>query len=411
MHIIYKQINNSEMNQKTHSTTVDLPLDGTLVLDFSQFLAGPSCALRLADMGATVIKVERPEGGDLCRQLVVADQRFDEDSALFHTINRNKKSFAADLKDPDSLQQVKALIRQADVMIHNFRPGVMERIGLDSKTVLQLNPQIVYGEITGYGDTGPWRDKPGQDLLIQSLSGIAWLSGNADQGPVPMGISVVDQITGAHLTQGILAALLRRTRTQKGGVVSVSLLESALDLQFEPFTAFLNSDHTQPARSAISHANVHTSAPYGIYRTADGYLALAMAPLTQLAALLHHPDLAAQCADPSTWYSERDTYKALLRDHLLSQSTAHWLSLLEPSGVWCAPVYDWPTLIQHEGFLGLEATQTLHGQQGSPMHTTRCPIRFDGHTLTSPIPAPRLGAHNDEVLAALQHPATSNSSI
>src|SRR5690606_19909035 len=193
INIVHKQTNNLKMNQSNNKPSLDLPLEGLVVLDFSQFLAGPSCALRLADLGARVIKVERPQGGDLCRQLVVADQRFGEDSALFHTINRNKQSFAADLKDPHSLQQVKALIQQADVMIHNFRPGVMERIGLDSKTVLELNPRIVYGEITGYGDAGPWKDKPGQDLLVQSLSGIAWLSGNANQGPVPMGISVVDQ--------------------------------------------------------------------------------------------------------------------------------------------------------------------------------------------------------------------------
>ncbi|HLS42634.1 MAG TPA: CaiB/BaiF CoA-transferase family protein [Paenalcaligenes sp.] len=390
------------MNQSNNKPSLDLPLEGLVVLDFSQFLAGPSCALRLADLGARVIKVERPQGGDLCRQLVVADQRFGEDSALFHTINRNKQSFAADLKDPHSLQQVKALIQQADVMIHNFRPGVMERIGLDSKTVLELNPRIVYGEITGYGDAGPWKDKPGQDLLVQSLSGIAWLSGNANQGPVPMGISVVDQITGAHLTQGILAALLRRERSNQGGVVTVSLLESAMDLQFEPFTAFLNSEQAQPTRSSVNHANVHTAAPYGIYQTADGYMALAMAPLDQLAQLLDHKELGERCTDHNTWYSDRDTYKALLRDHLITQPTAYWLARLEPSGIWCAPVYDWPTLIQHEGFQTLNAIQVIHHADGTSMQTTRCPIRLDGQTLTSPSAGPQLGADNDDILASLK---------
>lgn len=390
------------MNEQANTShSADLPLQGMLVLDFSQFLAGPSCALRLADMGADVIKIERPQGGDLCRQLVVADQRHDQDSALFHTINRNKRSFAADLKQDEDLARVKALIRQADVMIHNFRPGVMERIGLDGASALTLNPRLVYGEVTGYGHAGPWRDKPGQDLLVQSLSGMAWLSGDADQGPVPMGLSVVDLMTGAHLAQGLIAALLRRARTGKGGIVSVSLMESALDLQFEPLTAFLNSDRRQPPRSAVSHANVHTAAPYGIYRTADGYMALAMAPLNQLATLLGCDALGRQAADPSTWFSHRDAYKALLRDHLLTQGTDHWLALLEPHGIWCAPVQDWPELLAHEGFQSLSPTQEIRSADGRTMQTTRCPIRFDGQVLTSPHAAPRLGAHNDEILAAL----------
>ena len=154
------------------------PLKGLLVLDFSQFLAGPSCALRLADLGAEVIKIERPQGGDLSRSLYLADQAFAGDSALFHTINRNKKSFAADLKSATDLARVKALIQRADVMVHNFRPGVMDRLGLGFETVSTLNPRLVYAGITGYGTKGPWRDKPGQDLLVQALSGLAWLSGD-----------------------------------------------------------------------------------------------------------------------------------------------------------------------------------------------------------------------------------------
>src|SRR5690348_11139554 len=175
------------------------PLQGLLVLDFSQFLAGPSCALRLADLGAEVIKIERPRSGDLARGLYLADQQFAGESALFHTINRNKKSFAADLKRPADLKRVKALVRRADVMVHNFRPGVMDRLGLDYETVAELNPRLVYAAITGYGSKGPWRDKPGQDLLVQAMSGLAWLSGDATQGPVPVGISIADMTAGAHL--------------------------------------------------------------------------------------------------------------------------------------------------------------------------------------------------------------------
>ncbi|HEY1227528.1 MAG TPA: CaiB/BaiF CoA-transferase family protein [Ramlibacter sp.] len=386
------------MNEPDEQTT--LPLAGLRVLDFSQFLAGPSCALRMADLGADVIKVERPDGGDLCRQLVVADQRVGDDSALFHTINRNKRSFAADLKRPGDLRQVKALVARADVMIHNFRPGVMERIGLDYAAVAQLNPRIVYGAITGYGEQGPWRDKPGQDLLVQSLSGLAWLSGPGgnDAPPVPAGLSVIDMMTGAQLLQGILALLLRRGITGRGGRVDASLLETAMDLQFEPFTAFLNGDGEAPARSTVNHANVHAAAPYGIYRTADGFMALAMAPMDQLAQLVQCEPLAQLAADRGGWYRRRDELKRVLQDHLLSRRTADWLAVLEPAGVWCADVLTWPALMEHPGFAAADMVQTL---DAAGMRTTRCPIRIDRAVLRHPRRAPAIGEHTQEILREL----------
>ena len=377
------------------------PLQGVLVLDFSQFLAGPSCCLRLADLGAEVIKVERPRGGDLARRLQLADQSFGDDSTLFPTINRNKKSFAADLKDPRDLERVKALIARADVMVHNFRPGVMDRLGLDFQTVAALNPALIYAAITGYGNRGPWREKPGQDLLVQAMSGLAWLSGDAGQGPVPVGLSLADLMAGAQLCQGVLALLVRRGRTGRGGRVDVSLLESAIDMQFEQLTAFLNGDGRQPPRDAVNNASVYLGAPYGIYKTADGYLAVAMTPLGPFAELIGCQPLAAY-ADPATWFPERARIKSLLAAHLAQRPTAHWLSILEPADIWCAPVLDWPQLVHHEGFGALELTQQIENPQHGRMLTTRCPLRVDGEVLTSPRGAPSLGADNEEVLRRLQ---------
>ena len=377
------------------------PLAGVLVLDFSQFLAGPSCCLRLADLGAEVIKVERPRGGDLARQLQLADQAFGADSALFHTINRNKKSFTADLKSPADLKRVKALIARADVMVHNFRPGVMDRLGLDFETVARLNPRLVYAAITGYGARGPWREKPGQDLLVQAMSGLAWLSGDAGQGPVPVGLSVADLMAGAQLCQGVLALLVRRGRTGRGGRVDVSLLESAVDMQFEQLTAFLNGDGRQPARDSVNNASVYLGAPYGIYKTADGWLALAMAPLGRLAALTGCKALEAY-ADPGTWFQNRGRIKALLAEHLARKPSTHWLAVLEPADIWCAPVLDWPQLVRHEGFAALELTQEIENPEHGVMRTTRCPLRVDGAVLTSARGAPALGADNEEILRRLE---------
>ena len=383
----------------------DKPLKGLVVLDLGQFLAGPSCALRLADLGADVIKVERREGGDLCRQLYVADQALGTDSLLFHLINRNKRSLAVDLKAPDDLDLVKRLIATADVLIHTFRPGAIERIGLGYETVRALNPRLVYGVVSGYGDTGPWRDKPGQDLLVQARSGMAWLSGNADQGPVPVGLSVTDLTAGAHLVQGILAALLRRATSGTGALVEVSLMASAIDLQFEQITSYLNGPREQPARSAVNNANVHATAPYGLYRTADGHIAIAMTPIARLRALLDCEALAPY-VDPATAYRDRDAIKRILRDLLVTRPSRHWLDRLEPAGIWCGEVLTWPELEETEAFAALDAVQKVDRPGGTGMHTTRCPIRIDGRVLKSAVGAPALGADSDEIRAMLSEPRT-----
>ncbi len=374
----------------------ELPLAGLVVLDMSQFLAGPSCALRLADLGARVIKIERPQGGDLCRQLYISNLALDGDSTLFHSINRNKESYAADLKNSHDVANVVALIRQADVVIQNFRPGVIERLGLDYASVCAINPRIVYGSITGYGSHGPWRDKPGQDLLVQSLSGLAWLNGNADQPPTPFGLAVADLMTGAHLVQGILACLVRRGITGRGGHVEVSLLESVLDLQFEVLTTHLNDGGQLPQRSTINNAHAYLGAPYGIYATQDGYVALAMGSILTLADLLECAPLAA-FTDPQTWFSQRDTIKQVLSDHLRTRPTAAWLARLEAADYWCADVLTWRQLLDHDAFNALNMVQQVSRSNGASLATTRCPIRIDGHIMTSPRGAPTIGADNRQI--------------
>ncbi len=370
-----------------------LPLDGLVVLDMSQFLAGPSCALRLADLGARVIKIERPQGGDLGRQLYISNLALDGDSTLFHSINRNKESFAADFKNPHDHAAVRELIRHADVIIQNFRPGVIQRLRLDYASVAAINPRIVYGSITGYGTTGPWKDKPGQDLLVQSLSGLAWLNGNADQPPTPFGLAVADLMTGAHLAQGILACLVRRGIKGIGGHVEVSLLESVLDLQFEVLTTHLNDGGRAPQRSSVNNAHAYLGAPYGIYATADGYLALAMGSIITLAQLLECPALS-QFADPQSWFSQRDTIKSILVDHLRTRPTADWLARLEPADYWCANVLTWRQLLDHDAFKVLGMVQTVQRPNGAQLQTTRCPIRIDGQRLTAAKGAPTIGADN-----------------
>jgi CoA:oxalate CoA-transferase len=262
------------------------PLDGILVLDFSQFLAGPVAAMRLADLGARVIKIERPGVGDIGRTLAFAGKSADGDTISFHAMNRNKESVAADLKNADDLEWVRHLVSKADVLIQNFRPGVMERIGLDYDSVHALNPALVYASATGYGDTGPWRDRPGQDLLAQSISGMPWLSGSRDDGPVPVGLSIADHLMSCHIAQGVTALLVRRFRTGVGGLVQTSLLEAMLDLQLELLSTHLNDASVTVSRGGPHSANAFLSAPYGTYPTSDGHLALAMNPVDRIGQLL-----------------------------------------------------------------------------------------------------------------------------
>ena len=374
------------------------PLEGLLVLDFSIFLSGPSAALRLADLGARVIKVERPDGGDLCRQLYISELELDGESTLFHSINRNKESFAANLKDPADLATVRELIAQADVLVSNFRPGVMTRLGLDYDTVHEINPRIVYGEISGYGNEGVWVYKPGQDLLLQSISGLVWLNGDADRPPTPFGLAVVDLFTGAHLVQGILACLVRRGISGEGGLVQVSLLESILDFQFEVLTTHLNDGGKLPRRSTINNAHAYLSAPYGIYETSDGYLALAMGSIPVLGELLDCPPLLAY-TDSATWFTHRDEIKGILVDHLRGGSTQHWLDILEPQDIWCADVLSWERLLQHEGFKVLDMIQEVSRSETVKLDTTRCPIRIDGEILKSDKGAPRIGEDTQQIMA------------
>lgn len=371
-------------------------LNDILVIDFSQFLSGPSAALRLADMGAQVVKIEKPGTGDICRQLYVSDVMIEGESTIFHAINRNKQSYAADLKDPDHLEKVKQILAKADVMMHNFRPGVMERIGLDYETVKNINPTIIYAEINGYGTDGPWKDLPGQDLLLQAASGLTWLSNNNDESPTPMGVAVVDIMAGTHIAQGILAALYKRGISGEGALIQVSMFESILDFQFEVLTCYYNDGNQLPVRSAVNSGHAYIAAPYGIYKTNDGYIALAMTNILLLADLLHCDPLK-KFADSNDWFEKRDEIKEILANHLVSNTSVHWLRILEKADIWCAPVMDYDQLIKEEGYRLLNMEITVKTSNGLSVKTTRCPIRVDGKLLNSSKGAPVLGEDNEEV--------------
>ncbi|TAA64240.1 CaiB/BaiF CoA-transferase family protein [Shinella sp. JR1-6] len=374
-------------------------LAGLTVVDMSQFLSGPYCSLRLADLGARVIKIERPDGGDLSRRLYLSDTEVGGDSTLFHAINRGKESLGIDLKNADDLAFLRRLLGKADVLIQNFRPGVIERLGLDYAAVKAINPAIVYASISGYGEDGPWVMRPGQDLLAQARSGLMWLNGDAAQGPVPFGLAVADMLAGANACQGILAALVRRGISGKGAHIQTSLLESLIDFQFEVLTTHLNDGGRKPKRSDFRSAHAYLSAPYGVYPAKDGYLAIAMTPLGRLQDLLQIEALAPYRDDSKAWFTARDAIKRTIAECIASETVDHWLSILEPADIWCSKVLEWPELLASDGFRILDMLQTVTREDAVSIGTTRCPVRVNGQRPAGHRAAPRIGEHSATIRA------------
>jgi CoA:oxalate CoA-transferase len=373
------------------------PLEGLLVLEFAQFMAAPTAGLKLADLGARVIKVERPVKGEAGRQIAIKNLFVDGSSLVFHTINRNKESYAADLKNPEDIRLLKQLIAKADVMTHNFRPGVMDKIGLDYDSVKEVNDKIIYGVVTGYGNEGPWANKPGQDLLVQSLSGLTQLSGTKSDNPVAFGLSVADMMCGHHLTQGILAALIKRSKTKKGALVEVNLLESTLDVQFEVITSYLNDGNKLPVRgSERGTAHAYLSAPYGIYKTEDRYLALAMGNLLQIGSVLNL-DLS-KYQNKETWFTHKDEITLILANRIKEETSAYWTNLLNNEGIWCSDVLNYQEFLNSEAYKVLQFDQELDLPNGDILKGTRSPIRIDNQRLFSRKAAPRTGADTDTIL-------------
>ncbi|WP_422041256.1 CaiB/BaiF CoA transferase family protein [Roseibium sp.] len=364
----------------------DAPLKGLKIVDFSQFLAGPYATLRLADLGADVIKIERRGKGDLSRYLYVSDVLIDGESTIFHAINRGKRSLALDLKSEADRQKVWELIDEADVVVQNFRPGVIERLGFGPKDVRERNPRVVYGSVSGYGSDNDWSTLPGQDLLAQARSGVMWLTGAEQHGPVAIGLPVADVLAGAALAQGILALLVRRGITGEGGVVETSLIEAITDLQFELLSTFLNDGRQTPTRPRNNPAHAYLAAPYGVYQTADGHMAIAM---NDLQALFRCLGISASLEglDP---FEDRDVIARLLADQVATQPTQAWLDKMDDADLWAAPVMDWHQLVnsgilQELGMIG----ETRRGDES--FNTLLSPLRIDGSRPAAHGPAPYLG--------------------
>ncbi|WP_350274400.1 CoA transferase [Kribbella sp. HUAS MG21] len=373
-------------------------LGGYRVLDVSVAMAGPLAAMRLGDLGADVVKVE-PVTGEWQRHTSAGGAAGNEVNASFLSLNRNKRSLAVDLKSDEGRELLYDLVRTADVFLQNYRPGVAARLGVDYETLRALKPSLVYVSISGYGESGPYADWPGQDLLVQAMSGALFSAGRPDEPPVAAPYFLADAVTAYSAFEGVLAALLHRERTGEGQLVQVNMLDAVIALQMQELSVHTVGGVPQ-TRSEQVHAHSYIRAPYGIFTTADGYISLAFANLPVLAEVLDAPQLAGLDAERDG-FARRDEIAAAVSTALRRETTEHWMLKLRERGVWCGPVLSYddlrtdPQVLHNESFVTYE-----HPTEGT-VTTPGFPYRFSRTPADVRRPAPLVGEHTDELLTEL----------
>lgn len=374
-------------------------LDGVRVVDFTQMMLGPWGTQFLGDMGAEVIKIERPQVGEWERGLLAMGELLGGDSPFFLAMNRNKKSLTVNLKDPRGKQIIYDLVKTADLVTENFRPGVLDKLGLGYNDLRQINPGIVYVAGSGYGPDGPYVDKPGQDLLIQSLSGLVANTGRYDDPPTPAGTSFVDASTALSLAFAAMVGLFHKQRTGQGQRIDVSLFNTAIALQCQELAAFMNiSKRWERSRSGIG--SPWLSAPFGIYQTQDGYMAISMNSLTVLGDLLGLPQLK-EYDTPEAAYTYRDEIKPIIEERIRSKSTQHWLDLMAGHDLWCAKVQNFDDLMNDPQVAHNKLIQTIDHPRAGKIKIIGIPIRFSETPGTIRLRPPLVGEHNEEILGSL----------
>jgi crotonobetainyl-CoA:carnitine CoA-transferase CaiB-like acyl-CoA transferase len=378
-------------------------LEGVRVLDFTQMMMGPWATQFLGDLGAEVIKVERPGSGEWERGLRAMGELLGGQSPFFLAMNRNKKSLTLNLKDPRAREVVLRLAGSCDLVCENFRPGVMDRLGMGYEALRAQNPSLVYVAGTGFGPDGPYADRPGQDLLVQSISGLAAYGGRRDDPPTPSGSSIVDASTALLLAFSAMVGLFHRERTGEGQRIDVSLLNTAVALQCQELAAFLNSGR-RFQRSQAGVGAAWLSAPFGVYRTADGHLALAMGSLAVLGELLGLPELAGYDTPERAW-AERDHTYRILAGRLGERTTREWLELLASRDVWCAPVQSFEEVVADPQVAHNELLATVDYPGLGEVRVVGMPARFSQTPGTIRLGPPTVGQHTDEILGALGYGA------
>jgi formyl-CoA transferase len=379
-----------------------LPLDGVRVVDLTQVMGGPFCTMQLGDLGADVIKVEPPTG-DLARSMGGAELRMrGDDNAPFFALNRNKRSMVLDLTRDRDRAAFMALARTADVLVESFRPGVMKRLGVDYETMAEVNPRLIYTSISGFGQTGPYAERPGFDLIAQGMSGIMSVTGEPGGAPVKCGVPIADLSVGLIATNGVLAALIARDKTGRGQHIDTSLFEAALAMSAWETTEFWATGEPPHAMGSAHRLN----APYQAFRTRDGYInlaALSPAQWQKLCATLGRDDLAT---DPrfATNAQRMEHRSALVHEieaALTARLTAEWVDAMTAAGVPAGPIYDFAQVFADPHTQARCMVEEIQHPAAGPVRTLGFPLKMSGTPPRVRRPPPLLGEHTAEILREL----------
>jgi crotonobetainyl-CoA:carnitine CoA-transferase CaiB-like acyl-CoA transferase len=372
-------------------------LKGVRVLAFAHWLQGPAACQYLADLGAEVIKVE-PLGGAAERNVVRPGRGPDGASSVFVCGNRNQRSLAVDLKSAAGQQVIRSLVADYDIVIENFRPGVMDKLGFGYEDLREINPGVIFASASGYGSSGPMAGKPGQDLLAQALTGLAAASGGIS--PTPIGAAVIDQHGAALLAFAVLAAVTRRSSTGEGCLIEASLFNAGVDLQMEALTFYLNRDDGPFDADLLRRRELGTwyhPAPYGMYETSDGHVAVSLVETVTLQAAFPERLGGLEGLDP---VADRDAYVAIVADVLRDLTSDEALAALDAHGIWNAPVLSYEQLESHPQMVHNDLIAEVGDEEWSA-RVVRHPVKYDGQippVLRNP---PRIGQHTVEVLREL----------
>jgi crotonobetainyl-CoA:carnitine CoA-transferase CaiB-like acyl-CoA transferase len=373
-------------------------LQDVTVLDFSHLLQGPFATQLLGDMGANVIKVERPGQGDLFRTMTFRNRWVGgTESPNFLAWNRNKRSLAIDLKAPEAKEILYEIGRKADIVVQNFRPGVLAKLGFGYEDFKAVNPRIIYCSGSGYGDSGPYLSRPGQDMLIQGLTGLAAATGRADGPPVPVGAGFADQIGAMNMVYAILSALYWRERSGLGQEIKIDLMSGLLQHQNQEMVWVMNfgENLTRP-NSSIGHPGA--DAPFGVYPTQDGWVTIAMSPYKKLVGVLGKPELL-EYDDPETLFAKRDEIWEKIADETRNWRRKDLLEAMLAVDIWCGEVKTHLEVpedeqVRHRGII----TSYEHPKAGT-VKVVGPAVRLSETPPAVERPAPLVGQHTAEILA------------